>query len=62
MMTMTELRAAFWAEHPEWVGEKRRPGLQNMYICDIRCAWADFVDAMQRDGQISEKTAEKAVL
>lgn len=38
------------------------PCTQNDYPADIRMAWCDFVDSMQRDGNISMALAERATL
>lgn len=60
------LRAHFWELHPELEAAARKRGTfskgQNSQNCDTRMAWVDFVDSMARDGQISEKLAQNAVL
>lgn len=58
--TQKALRAAFWERHPQF----RRHGTwtQNQYSTDVRVAWVDFVDFMERDGQISEALAARATL
>ena len=55
--TQKQLRAAFWAEHP---GLTRRPGRQNDQAADTRAIWCDWLDRLQRDGQISEALAARA--
>lgn len=58
--TQKALRDAFWAEHPKLVrcaGKK-----QNDYPADTRMAWCDFVEAMRRNGEISEALANRATL
>ena len=56
-----ELREAFWEAHPELLPQ-RVDGRQNAQVADIRMAWCDFVDFMQKDGRISEELAFRANL
>lgn len=55
-----DLRDAFWAAHPELTRKGNQK--QNAYPADTRVAWVEYVDHMQRDGQISEALAERATL
>ena len=58
--TVARLRASFWANHSRLV---RVPGrTQNDYPVDTRMAWVEYVDAMARDGSISEALARRATL
>jgi hypothetical protein len=58
--TQKELRAQFWADHQHLT---RKPGkTQNDYPADVRMAWVDYVDHMQRSGMISDKLADRATL
>ena len=58
--THATLRASFWQDHPQY---KRRPGWsQTDYATDIRCAFVDYVDALQKSGQISESLAQRVTL
>lgn len=61
-----QIREQFWAAHPELEETARKRGTfskgQNSQNCDTRCAFVDFVDSMQKSGQISEKLANRAVL
>lgn len=59
MTTQRQIRALFWAMHPNLV---RRPGGHNRQTCDTRQAFCDFLDALARSGQISEKLADRATL
>jgi len=67
--TQKDLRLAFWRAHPS-LGQRMtavgkglyRPSVQNEYPADTRVAWCGFVEAMTRDGQISEALAERATL
>jgi len=67
-MNIKELRASFWRDHPAFkrkaIGAPgtMRPASQNEYPADIRCAWVDYVDAMARGGQISDRVAQSATL
>lgn len=58
--TQKELREAFWREHANLT---RVPGKkQNDYPADTRLAWCDYVENMQRNGEISAKLADRATL
>lgn len=63
-----DLRAAFWDAHPELALLPRRDGRdprdvrQNSQPTDTRCAWVEFIDAMQRSGEISDDLADSATL
>ena len=65
--TQKELREAFWQEHAGIKSITRRKipnysGNGTMHNTDTRCAWVEFVDAMARDGQISDALAQRATL
>ncbi len=61
--TQAQLRAAFWETFSDSIGRHYRASKrQNDYPTDIRVAWVDYVDAMQRDGNISEKLAARVTL
>lgn len=62
MKTLSELRASFWDCHPEFAHHFRAKKRQNQYVCDVRVAWVDFVDSLSKDGTISEKLANRAIL
>jgi hypothetical protein len=55
-----DLRAAFWEAHPQLTRKGRMT--QNHYPADTRLAWCDFVDAMQRNGEISKALASRVTL
>lgn len=64
-----QIRAAFWAAHPtanrrryparDWT---REDNTSRDYCTDTRCAFVDFLDHLQRAGQISEALALRATL
>ncbi len=56
-----DLRAAFWERFPE-IQEGPKSKRQNSYPCDTRQAWCDFVDSMERSGDISRALANRATL
>jgi len=58
--TQRELRTAFWLEFPEF--KRVRGWTQNQYPAEVRQTWCDYVDTMQRNGQISEALAQRATL
>ena len=56
------LRRQFWLDHPSLRPQYRSAKRQNEYPTDIRIAWCDYVDAMARDGNISDALACRATL
>lgn len=62
MKAISELRAAFWEAHKQFQPERRQRKRQNQYRTDIRCAFVDFVDHLQKSGEISESLAFRATL
>ena len=60
--TLSALRSYFWDNHPEFAHHFRAKKRQNQYVCDVRVAWVDFVDSLSKDGTISEKLANRAIL
>jgi hypothetical protein len=59
--TQSQLRKAFWEEHPE-CERMRKPGRQNNQVTDVRVTWVDWIDCLQKNGQISEELACRATL
>jgi len=56
-------RAAFLAElNPDLRKNYRKNLPQNHQCCDIRTAWCYWIDAMVKDGRISNKIADTVVL
>lgn len=74
MNTQTEIRNSFWAAFPEYQpkvsaipytqnGQRLyRRKTQNEYNATIRSLFVDYVDMLQRDGQISEALASRVTL
>ena len=62
LKSVSEVRKVFWEEHPEFKGEFRKNKRQNEYRTDIRVMFVNFVDMLQRDGQISEGLPRKVTL
>lgn len=68
--TQRDLRAAFWAQTQHKrrfvcsnMGKRQfRAKTQNEYPAEVRTAWVDFVDHMEKSGQISEALAQRATL
>ena len=62
--TQKQIRAAFWEAHPDLTRRKitNYAGTGKMYQTDTRCAFCDFVDALNKDGQISDQLANRATL
>ena len=62
--TLRALRKAFWVDHPN-LSRKKIPnhsGNGKMYTVDVRCAWANWLDMMKKDKQISREFADRATL
>lgn len=64
-----QIRAAFWDAHPNADRKRYRYSLRRddktaplVYPIDTRCAFVDFLDALHRDGQISDALANRATL
>lgn len=55
--TFKQVRDMFFDLHPQFMRERRSRKCQNDYSCDCRCAFVDFVDALHKDGQITDKQA-----
>lgn len=62
MKTIKEIRTTLWEQHPEFKPEFRTQYKQNDYKTDIRVSFCDFVDHLQKDGQITEKLANRVTL
>lgn len=62
MKTVSQVRAAFWDNFPQFKSQYRKTYKQNQYNTDIRCAFVDFVDYLQKDNQITEKLANRVTL
>ena len=64
LTTQKQIRALFWATFPN-LSRKTIPdhaGTGRMYTTDTRCTFVDYVDELQRDGEISEALANRATL
>ena len=62
LKTITQVRESFWESFPQYKSHYKKNKRQNDYICDIRCSFVDYVDYLQKDGQISEKLANRVTL
>ena len=58
MTNQKQIRAQFWAIHPEAMRKK----INGQYVTDTRVLFCDFIEYLLRDGQISEKLAYRATL
>ena len=59
LTTQKQLRREFWATFPEL---QRRPGRQNNQPVDTRITFVDWLDALCKDGQVSQALAQRATL
>ena len=62
MKTISEVRLAFWRDHPEFKEYFRKGKRQNDYNTDIRVTFVDWVDYIHRNGEISDKLARTVTL
>lgn len=53
-----QILAEFWRVHPDL--SRRRIGAD--YPTDTRVAFVDFIDFLERNGEISDKLAQRATL
>lgn len=65
--TQRELRRAFFEQHADVPGVSRKKirnysGNGTMHNTDTRVAWCDWLDALQKNGEISESLANRATL
>jgi hypothetical protein len=65
-MTFKQIRALFWETHPELKAQARKARSiskpQNDQNTGTRCAFCNFIDALHRSGQISDRTADRITL
>jgi hypothetical protein len=63
-MNSRQVRAAFWRNHPHLSRKKitNYAGTGKMFPTDVRCAFADYVDALSKNGDISENVASNVTL
>lgn len=63
MKTQAEVRAAFWSTFcADGIPREYRGKRQNELPADLRAAFVDYVDHLQRDGTISESLAQRVTL
>ena len=64
LTSQAEVRKAFWAAHPDLPRRRIRnyAGTGSMYPTDVRVAFVDFIDYLERDGQISTELARRVTL
>lgn len=62
MKTQKQVRESFWNAFPEFKSEYKKSYTQNQYRCDIRCCFVDYVDGLAKNGEISEKLAQRVTL
>jgi 5'-deoxynucleotidase YfbR-like HD superfamily hydrolase len=69
MTNQKQIRAAFWDAFPDLPRRRYRYSpnrsdktAQLVFSIDTRCAFVDFVDYLQRNGDISESLANRATL
>lgn len=66
MKTQKEIRTNFWQmlqeTAPDLAKLKRAKKTQNDYPADIRCAFVEYTDNLQKSGVITQSMADKTTL
>ena len=66
MKTQSEVRNSFWSMlqecNPKLASERRTRKRQNQYCADIRCSFVDYVDQLNKGGEISNSLANRVTL
>lgn len=62
MKKITDIRKAFWDNHPEFKSEYRKTYKQNDYNATIRTSFVDYVESLQRNSIITESLARRVTL
>ena len=62
MKTVTSVRRLFWESHPQFSNAFRKTYRQNRYNATIRSVFVEFVDSLNRDGEISDSLANRVTL
>jgi len=66
MTSQKQIRAAFWESHPQHEAYALKWGIKtaphNRHNTETRTAFTDYVDALVKTGEISEKLAFRATL
>lgn len=66
LTSQKQVREAFWAAHPGFDHQARAAGLRskrhNAQCATVRLSFCDFVDHLQRNGDISEALAFRVTL
>ena len=64
-----QIRAAFWEAFPDLPRRRYRYSPRRddktaelVHPVETRCAFVDFLDALHRDGQVSDALAQRATL
>ena len=60
--TQKEVRERFWNTYPEFKSEYKTRKRQNDYNATIRTAFVDFIDILQKNGEITQKQASNYTL
>lgn len=66
LTTQKQVRAAFWQDHPSFDHQAREAGIrskrQNEHCATVRCTFVDYVDVLEKNGEISEALAQRVTL
>lgn len=62
MTTQKQVRAAFWAAHPNASRKLINYGASLIYTVETRVAFVEFIDRLARDGTITEALASRVTL
>ena len=62
MKTITAIRRQFWADHPQFSNAFRKTYRQNRYNATIRSCFVEYVDSLNKGGDITDSLANRATL
>ena len=67
LTTQAQVRLCFWESLPEGLCRRdemriKRQRPENDFRTDVRCMFVDYVDALHKDGRISDALAHRVTL
>lgn len=66
LTTQAAIRREFWETFPDFAFQAREAGIiskgQNAQCATVRCTFVDWLDGLQRSGDVSERLAYRATL
>lgn len=62
MLSLAEIRNAFWEDHPQHADHFDPDKHQNDYPADIRADWFEYLDRLGHKRIIDQRLAQRATL